>query len=480
MSASKYLLHYTSLIIFLIAIVFSCTKDDPAPLGKEIDFSKLTPAVTAKGTPTGGVYTQQVGAGGGRVQSPDGQITIDIPAGALSANTSIGIQPITNQAPLGVGSGYRLTPEGTVFAKPVRITMKYGNDVPAPFAWIVTQQSNGTWLGDRNSEPDEATKTVSVQTTHFSDWGVGRLVDLQLAPQRASVKVKETLKLGITGFYSPGDDDLMPLVPIHRPDDEELAALPDLSAVGQTLVKLNKYSHLTFQEWRLDEQKAPASGSKGKLEAAGSVAAYTAPDQVPAPDEVSVSVYVQAKDKNGATSAMSIITPIRIVKDEYFLTLYLDGKKIEYIQSQKAIEQGLGWASIQVRDNELHLNGRYDTQPEYTSIIGLHINDKIEEGKKVYQRDKTRTPYTTLTFTPVDRAQPIYVNESAKVTNDPNAGCFQSAIPIPVELTLRKTTRDKYTYYEGSFSAKVYYVSSTECLQPEEHTLTGVFNLKNN
>lgn len=476
------LIFYSGFLFVLLAGLLSCRHNDsPSPQVREIDFSKLAPAVTAKGTPVGSVYTRTIGPGGGLVQSPDGHISIDIPAGALSAGTVIGIQVITNLAPLGTGPAYRLTPEGTVFLKPVKITIKYGENLPAGMIWIVTQQSDGTWLGDRNSEPEEASQTVSVQTTHFSDWAVGKLIDLRLSPEKATVKVKESLKLNVTGFYSHTDEDLVPLTPIHAADDEQLAAIPDLSETGKLLVKLNKYSDLLFKEWRLDARKAPASGNKGKLEATGSEATYTAPDNVPEPDEVSVSVYIQAKDKKGISSAMSIVAPVRIVKNDYFLTLYLDGKKIEYIPSGsgvKPIELGLGSASVMVRENELHLNGRYDTSPQYSNLISLNINDRIIEGTKVYQRDKSRTPYTTLTFTPVDRALPQYVNESAAVIDNPNAGCFHSPIPVPVELTLHKTTKNGYDYYEGRFSGKVYYVSAVACLQPEEHTLTGVFYLK--
>lgn len=479
----KFLFNPRFLSALLLGLLSCRDQDSPLSKSREIDFSKLKPAVTAKGSPTGSMFTRVIGPAGGVVQSPDGQISIAVPAGALSVNTTLGIQAITNEAPLGAGNAYRLTPEGTVFAKPVKITMKYGEGIPAPFVWVVTQKSDGTWLGDRNSEPDESTKTVSVETTHFSDWAAGRLIDLRLSPEKATLKVKQSLKLSITGFSSreEEEDNLTPLTPIHPPEDEELAALPDLSAAGRLLVKLNKYSELEFKEWRLDAQKASASGSKGKLEAAGSEATYTAPDNVPEPDEVAVSVYMQAKDKKGGGSAMSLVSPIRIVKNEYFLTLYLDGKKIEYIPAGngvKPIEQGLGSVSLKVRENELDLVGQYDTAPEYTHVINLSINDKIVEGKKLYQRDTGRTPYTTLMFTPKNRSLPVYVNESAKVTYDPNAGCFRSSIHLPIELTLNKTTKDGRNYYEGSFSCKIYYVSATNCQQPEEHTISGVFNLR--
>lgn len=242
----KFLFNPRFLSVFLSGILSCRDQDSPFSKSREIDFSKLRPAVTAKGSPAGSIFTRVIGSAGGVVQSPDGQISVAVPAGALSVNTTIGIQAITNEAPLGAGHAYRLTPEGTVFAKPVKITMKYADGIPAPLVWVVTQKSDGTWLGDLSSEPDETTKTVSVQTTHFSDWATGRLIDLRLSPEKATLKVKQSLKLSITGFSSreEEEDNLTPLTPIHPPGDEDLAALPDLSAAGRLLVKLNKYSEL--------------------------------------------------------------------------------------------------------------------------------------------------------------------------------------------------------------------------------------------
>lgn len=59
--------------------------------------------VTAAGTPQGEPDTLTLGATGGSVASPDGHITLQLPAGALAAGTAVTTQTVSNTAPDGVG-----------------------------------------------------------------------------------------------------------------------------------------------------------------------------------------------------------------------------------------------------------------------------------------------------------------------------------------------------------------------------------------
>src|SRR6266542_5019916 len=109
-------------VVSLSLALFSCKKDNVGT-----DTGK--PLVTETGTPTGEVSGASIGTSGGTLTSTDGNITVAIPAGALTATTAVSIQPITNEAPLGLGFGYRLLPEGTTFSKPVTITFHYNDQV---------------------------------------------------------------------------------------------------------------------------------------------------------------------------------------------------------------------------------------------------------------------------------------------------------------------------------------------------------------
>ncbi|MCH5720185.1 hypothetical protein [Niabella hibiscisoli] len=315
---------YLYLALLLLGMAMSCQKTDtPDAEETPIDLSQVALAITPKGTAKGSAYTQQVGAGGGRVQSPDGQITIDIPAGALAANTTIGIQPISNEAPLGAGNGYRLTPEGTSFAKPVTITMKYGQGLQPGLSWITTQKSDGSWLGCRNTVTDETAQTLSVSTTHFSDWVTGKLIDFRLSPEKAVVKTKGQVQLYVNGFAkSKGTaqedaEGLAPLKPLYPKNtaDDDLAPLPQITDLG-TLLEQNNHYRLSFKQWRL----SPASGS---LKASGSKAVYTAPDKVPNPNTVTVSVDIEATNA-GRTTKLILLSTITIT-DKYFARFTVDG-----------------------------------------------------------------------------------------------------------------------------------------------------------
>ena len=103
-------------------------------------------------------------------------------------HTEVGIQPITATAPGALGSGYRLTPEGVTFGQPVTLTFKYSSDeaaaVVASSLRVATRDARGLW-STPSVTLDAAQRTISVTTTHFSDWSfVG---GAQIAPAAAAV-----------------------------------------------------------------------------------------------------------------------------------------------------------------------------------------------------------------------------------------------------------------------------------------------------
>ena len=85
----------------------------------------VAPTPTEIGTPIGAATSVVIGAAGGSVKTPDGRLTVTIPAGALAADTTIAIQPITNTSPGGAGVAYELLPDGQTFAVPAQLTLAY-------------------------------------------------------------------------------------------------------------------------------------------------------------------------------------------------------------------------------------------------------------------------------------------------------------------------------------------------------------------
>ena len=86
------------------------------------------PTPTETGTPVGSAATKNIGSSGGTIISTDGKIELDIPAGALTGNTDITIQAITNNAPNGISNAYRFSPDKLKFSNPVTLKLHYTSD----------------------------------------------------------------------------------------------------------------------------------------------------------------------------------------------------------------------------------------------------------------------------------------------------------------------------------------------------------------
>ncbi len=319
--------------LFLVCLTVGCKRE--VIDGEFPDFSNLRPVVTERGTSLGAARTAQIGPAGGELRSEDGRLAVSVPAGALSSTVTVGVEPISNRAPLGLGRGYRLTPEGVNFAKPVKLTFSYDNAMltgsAAEFLWITSQKPDGTWEGHLNSELDAATRTVSTETSHFSDWVIGKMIDLALTPSSARVKTGQYVDVMVTGFltYEDYEDELVPLTPVNQGSigDNDLVPLSD---IGHIMQKLDKFERLDFKEWRLDGVKGPVSNSKGKLDVYGIEATYTAPGKKPSPDNVAVTVTIEAWQKDGRKPSISITTPITITDKEFYAKAFIDGKTLDY------------------------------------------------------------------------------------------------------------------------------------------------------
>lgn len=311
----------------------SCTKDDPDPS----DTTPVNPIVTEVGIPVGDAVTGTIGVTGGTLTSADGKLSVTVPAEALTNNTAVGIQPISNNAPLGVGSGYRLTPEGTTFAKPIKLTFYYDKETlqgsPEDFLWIVTQATNGTWNALLKSAVDTIAKTVTVETTHFSDWVLGRFIDMALEPSQKIIKVGNRLRLSVTAFArttADEEDELAPLVPIKEPTGDELEYLAPLTPILPAAERLLRFR---IKSWSLNGSNAPVSGTYGKLTSAKLTAEYTAPAKRPQPSQVAVSARLEViNDAGQVKTSFLLVSNITIIDSDYYLRLTVDGSEYVYFQ----------------------------------------------------------------------------------------------------------------------------------------------------
>ncbi|HVW27290.1 MAG TPA: hypothetical protein VHC69_18115 [Polyangiaceae bacterium] len=246
-----------------------------------------TPAVTGVGDPIAGVPapSASIGASGGTVVSGDGQVTLTIPAGALTTATSIGIATIANTAPAGTGFAYRFTPDGLTFAKPVTLALKptFGqlDGSSIDHVQLAFQDAQGRW----QLVPvtfDKGANTVTATTTHFTDYAY--LLDLALSSETDVLFANSSTELHVVKLHTAGG----------------YAGIVGPASTGNPT-------------WALDGVPPSGKTADGELDILANAAAYTAPTQIPATNPVAVSVSFTADDG----TKVSLVQNLYILAHKY-------------------------------------------------------------------------------------------------------------------------------------------------------------------
>lgn len=303
----------------MIPFIFSCTmlfygcSKNNGPGGGDNPESEEpgTPAVTAKGAPDGSAPAEKtIGAAGGTLTSIDGQLTLTVPAGAFTANQNVSIQRISNLNPAAAGHAYRLLPEGVTFVKPVSITFRY-QDSDSTFFDPESlggsyQKANGTWT-ILPGTVDAPARTVTVQTTHFSDWSIVGGVGLTISQPALPIHGRCNLT-----------------VKLHKPTKDSLIYLPLTLPNSQ------------IKEWKI----VKGAGRLVLAERNDNPVIYEAPSVFPRSpnDLVVISVKVQPDPKNPKTKTLT--GKIRIVEGLMLLKIN-DGDDMELIASPAVNEDGI-------------------------------------------------------------------------------------------------------------------------------------------
>ena len=116
-----------------------------------------------------------VGPSGGAVASSDGNLAVNIPAGALPADVTITTAPAEAPATGAVGTVYEIGPTGTQFAMPVTLTLHYDTVMlngATESALRVATFAGGAWQLLPGAVVDKQAKTVSGVTTHLSPYAI--------------------------------------------------------------------------------------------------------------------------------------------------------------------------------------------------------------------------------------------------------------------------------------------------------------------
>ncbi len=277
------------LTVTMVLILSGCKKNiDTSPSIPD------TPTPTAVGTPVGDSTSKTIGKNGGFLASADGKAELIFPAGALTDNTDISIQAISNNAPNGIANAYRFLPEGITFLQPVTLKFHYTTeDLAATLGdlmGIAFQDSIGIWYRLKNFTNDTINKIISAPIKHFTDYTHFDL--LFINPPSGNLRVNKSMDLSMDIVES--DDETVKL----GPQGDELAPL--IKTKGNKVV------------W---------SATAGTITPNSGTAIYKAPAKVPSQNPVAVSALVDVKFKyNGKTfDKTTLFSNIKIFDGEKYL-----------------------------------------------------------------------------------------------------------------------------------------------------------------
>jgi hypothetical protein len=287
----------------------------------------LTAYPTAVGTPTGQSISKFIPTSGGSLTSPDGRVELDIPGGSLPNGDTITIENITNNGPGGIGDAYRFSPEGLTFTNP--ITIKFhckATDIAGTipqFLHIAYQESSGVWKLAGQSTLDESSNTVSVTSTHFSDWDIFPDLGIyQIDPineTNGNLRINQTQKFAVKYDGST--------------DDGELSAPKS--------VQLQNVSSQIVKNWSVNSTPGGSTdygriAADNTISSGNATATYTAPAKVPSSNNpVAISVALQnlgyLDPKFGSFNNLTLTLPVKIIGNDYNFSviMYYNDKTVD-------------------------------------------------------------------------------------------------------------------------------------------------------
>ncbi|MFZ2451732.1 MAG: hypothetical protein WAW36_14545 [Methylovulum miyakonense] len=288
------------------------------PLARSLSVTRPTPAVTDAGAPSGSMTEATIGAGGGTLRSSNGRLLLTVPPGALAADTRISIRPITNHAHGGKGKAYRLLPDGQIFQKPVKLTFSYtGKDLNGTTAAALGgafQTHEGYWHWVDKPVVNIAAKTVTIPTTHFTDFSF--VEGFSLRPEEAKVLVNNRIDLALKYCY-----------PYRGPDPNK----PDPVGLGMDCD--GAYSDLAplvpVTEWAVNGV-AGGNSELGTVKADADnlfTATYTAPVTKPIPATVDVTARLPMDGVTLLFSHITILDQVKTYKGTYYFDHYTDNPR---------------------------------------------------------------------------------------------------------------------------------------------------------
>jgi len=384
-----------------------------------------TGTVTAVGNPDGAMESKVIGVNGGTFTTADGRLSINFPQGALSSDNTITVQPITNNTPGGAGNAYRITPHNVSFAKPVSITFNYSQEdlsktIPGAMA-IAYQDAKGVWQAVGGGSNDTTAKKVTVNTTHFSDWSMFMMYEME--PN--------------VDFVDPGGSTILKV--IKRINTDDLIVPIPAGPVTDSI-------EAEIKEWKL--------AGPGTLSPNANIALYTAPSTIP--DKLPVAVTAELKTKTG--------------KYLYVANIYIGGEGVTFRIDKGPWKHGVCQAGVKMISTPLG-DERFFT----AAIPGTGNGDGVTfhwmGHPKVGGTDKWTLQFPNFQYSYKDGSKSIYYFQYALPSGTASAGGIRwtESVEMP-------------TYYtSGVFtintSGKLTVPSAGVPPTPTNHNIEGFFRI---
>ncbi|MBO0953054.1 hypothetical protein [Fibrella forsythiae] len=336
---------------------------------------------TAVGNPLGAAVSKTIGPAGGTLSSADGSMTLRFPAGALTQETLITVQPVENTAFGGAGVGYEFGPHGTQFKKPVTLSWTYKEEdlrgsSPAALG-IAYQDEQGIWQGRDNLAAIPAQHRVVAPLYHFSRYSFYE--NFWLNPVDRTLAPNETVEFKV--FYQensrkfPGSiDDSENETNLKPADTLTVPSGPTLDDMVHSLVPtVQLLTANQVKNWRVNGQDVigRVDSPTGFLSYhEGKSVIYKAPAKAPEANPVAVSVEVitPGKGKLMLVRNMTIESPNE---------LYIGGAKYDPAFAEADIVDGYlaVFVTGKPRDNT--------RQPGvFIQLTGIHGPGSFNLGKE--------------------------------------------------------------------------------------------------
>jgi hypothetical protein len=314
----KFSLSILTLILIITAITCKKTNSVSSPNNNAQDTSKPQP--TSIGTPVGSPTSKVIGTNGGVIVSADSSVELDIPAGALTKDTTISIQPITNNCPGGIVSAFRFSPNGLQFGQPVTLKFHYPDSILrttiSDLMGIAVQDSSGIWKAANKVTNDTVSHSISATIKHFTDYSPLELIKLEASDPAVPVNKEDPVFIEIYSYQdvqetNGNNNDLFTLSLTHY------SGPPVVWTVNGIVNGNSQYGTINAHS---------AVFTTGPTEVI-----YKSPSTIPStnnPVTISATINLTLAYNDLIFNKITVYTNVLIIDAQYFVQLYFESDSV--------------------------------------------------------------------------------------------------------------------------------------------------------